>query len=403
MNQLEQRHHGVWIQKKAPINREYADVSQKVFSDSAAKGFSTPPLCVLSDIIKLGNAAKLKLTEANAAAYEENLDTLFQVDEHRLKLAVEYSKLELAIYKQQILNALELEVAYIEDEFKRDSADIDKLKAQIDLRNVDMIIQKAEIDQEITDYKIQMVEAERSTLGKELELIEAKIETAQVRLTIIDSLRAVIAAEQLIVEAETRRADALEILIGVETEIAAIKESMLPYYQDLADAKSLQADAVRQEAEDKMSIARLQIERAELKITQAEAQADEQEASGRLVLAQRNYDTARAIVGEYRIEAQRLISENQSTNRRTLIDMDEELKKAGIDLGFSTQLEKADITADSRIEKDKARIDAIVDDLEIRLASMRLIAQFQEQRIIASRDTCTQSSTSRQFEQLISG
>lgn len=398
MNHIDIREHNIWIQKKTPLNKEYISENKKAFNSSAARGFANPPSALLKDIIDLGSAVKLKLTENNMAVYGERIDTDFQISEHGLKLDVEYAKFELALYKQSVLNDLELEMAYIEDQFKRDNADIDKIKAEIDLRNVDMIIQKAGIDYDITNYQIQMVEAERSVLGKDLELIEAKVETAKIRLTIIEDLKKVIEAEHLIVEAEQRKADALEILIGVQTEIAAIKESMIPYYQDLAEAKMLQADAIKQEAEDKMEFARLQIQRAQLKIDQANAFAEEKNADEKLIIAQRDYDTAASVTSNYRIEAQKILTESQSEIKRTLIEMSEELQKVGVDIGFLDKMEKLDISTDAAIDKDGAKLNGMVESLRVKLDAMEKIAKLQETRIIASRSTETRSKVTKDYE-----
>jgi len=403
MDELKQRDHLEWIQKKSQVNREYFKASQQVLSNSAARGFSVPPASYISDIIQIGVGAKLKLTDLNVETYKDKVGVDSQIKEHSLKLELEYAKLELVLYEQSIMNALELELAYIQDEFKRDKADIDKIKAVIDQRNVQMIHSKAEIDKEITDYKIQMVEAEESTLELDVELLEAKLETANVRLTIIDSLREVIASEQLIVEAEKRKASALEVLVGVETEIAEIKESMIPYYRELADAKKLLAKAIEQEAKDKMEFARLQIQRAQLKITEAESFVDIKGAENRLTLARRDVDAATSMNNNYRIDSNRVLIDHQLEIKKIVTNFHEALEKAGINLGFSSQLEKSDISADGKIERDGSSLESIAEDLRVKLAAMDLITKFEHQKLIASRKKITNSKTLTWFEHLISG
>lgn len=399
---LDRSEHAKWIQKKNAINRQYVAESNKIFNDSAARGFSVPPANTLRNIISLGQNVKAELSNINGQVYGEGIDTSFQIEEHDLKLAVEYSKIEMALYSQQILNALEIEVANMNDLFARQKADIDKEKTRIDLRQKDLILQKAEQDRRITDYKIEMVDVERSTLDKDIELLEAKIETAEMQLTIIDSLREVIAAEQLIVAAEQRKAEAIEILLVVETEIAAIKESMIPYYQDLADAKSQLADAIKQEAYDKMEMAKLQIQRAQLKIDQANDFATEQNYEGSIVDAQTNYNNTVADTRLYQNDAQKILSEKQSEIKRELITLTEELKKRDIDIDFDYKEKRKIIEDDSTIEKYNTQINTNADTLDAQLSSMEKISDSKVEKIKASGRRSTKTSNRTTLDQRIS-
>ena len=389
---LEFAEHAKWVELKRQPMAEHGLRITEILSDAAARGFHQLPANTIESIVNAGQTTKVELTTKNAALYEEQEDIKFQIVEFALKLALEYAKLELAIYKQKILDALTLEHAQMEYDFKIKQADIARLKAEINARSVILI--KAEADQkaEITDYKIRQEEAKRLGLDKELELLEAQKETALERLKIIDALKLVIAAEALIVEAEKRKAAAIALVIEAEEALLAIKEEMVPLYLALANQKKAQAAAIISEAGFKKKIAQLGYDWIDVKTVEAEAYASQKAAELIVEYARTTYIQASNANDEARAEGSASLADEKNSATEAVISAREALKKSVVDLRLDTQLERFLRDIENKISVQSKQTQAITEQLTATLASMAAIAASQASRIQACADTTTETT-----------
>jgi len=337
---FEHAEHTKWTAKRAPLMSEYMAGVKAVLNDSAARGFSRPPANVLGSIVEAGKITKLKLADANGSIYQEQSGIMFQQLAFAEKMAWEYNRLILAVYIQDLLNALALENAQMDEQFKMDKAYINKLNAEIDARNYDLIIGRANIDSQLNTYKTRELEAEREGLDKELELIAAQVETATERLKIITWLNQLITKEQAILTLEEQKAVILQAIISIQKELAEIKEEMIPLYEEKADAKIQQAAAITDEIQWQEALINLGFDRITLKGTEVAAELTENEKKKLLETYQLDLAKVSNALAKLKSEYGISLTQYSSLITRQVIDLQETIKKAAIDLRLNTGIER---------------------------------------------------------------
>lgn len=351
---FEHAEHTKWTAKRAPAMTEYVKGVKAVLNDSAARGFSKPPANVLGNISEVGKITKLKLVDANGGVYQEQAGIMFQQAEFEAKIALEYLALTLAIYIQDLLNALSLENAQMDEAFKMDRAYVDKLKADVDKRNYALIIDKANIDSQLIDYRTREVEATREGIAKELELIAAQIDTATERLKIITWLNQLITKEQAILVLEEAKAIVLQAIIAIQEDLAAIKESMIPFYEEKADAKTQQAAAITDEIVWNEALINLGFDRIDLKTAEVAADITENEKKELLETYQLDLIKKNNALTDAKSEYGVLLTKYSSTITRQVIALQEIIKKAAIDLNLDTRIDRmtVDYENDTELKED---------------------------------------------------
>lgn len=398
---LEYAAHAKWVGlKRQPMADHNLKVAE-MLSSAAAKGFHQPPANTIEDIVQVGQLVKVDLTDKNAGLYKEQKEIVFQIDEFALKLTLEYAKLELAIYKQEILDAITIEHAQMEHDFKIQQADIARLKAENNARSVLLI--RAEADQKaaITDYKIRQEEAKRLGLDKELELLEAQKDTAEERLKVIDSLKAVIAAEALIVEAENRKAAALELVIEAEWLLLAIKEEMIPLYQNLAEYKKALASAIIAEVDVKKLIINLGYDWIAVKQAEADSFVSQKVAELAVEQTRTSYIRASNANAEASAEGSVSVAEARNSATSSVIAIKEAMKILMVDTRIDARLERFLRDISGRIEVQEERTQAVADELSAQITKIGEIAASQSARIIACATTSTKTVMCKHIDQYV--
>jgi hypothetical protein len=357
---FEYAEHNKWISKRIPVVKKYSDTVKELIKDSAARGFDVPPSDTLGKVAEVGETVKLELTNIVGLLYGEQASIMFQIEEFEAKLALEYSKLEMALYIQSLLNALELEQAEMTENYKRDKAYMDKLAADVDKRRCAIIIGKADIESAIIDYKIREVEARALGLDKELELIAAQVLTAQERLKMIQWLNELIVKERAIIEIEQRRAIVLQAIIAIKEEIAAIKEGMIPLYEDKSAAKILQADAITTEVGWKKLLAELGFRKIILKDTEASAEVTINEKKTLLEEYRLALTRASNALTELRSEHDISLTEYSNLISDQVLVIEQDIKETAIDL----RLDTSNIRLATDVNNDIALINSSIVNLQ---------------------------------------
>ena len=333
---FEHAEHCKWVSKRVPVLREYASKVNDILTDSASRGFDTPPADVSDKLLRLGEAAKFALTDTNGKLYAEQSEIMFQVEEFEAKLVLEYSKLEMALYIQDLLNALELEQAEMKENYRHDKAYMDKLAADVDARRCAIIRGKADIESQLIDYKMREAEAERIGLNKELELIAAQIETARERLKLIKWLDELIIKEKAIIIFEKQRADILKLIINIKKEIVAIKEGMIPLYEDKADAKILQAKTITDEIVWKKLLIELGFRKIDVKDAEASARVSINDKETALEISQLALAVAQNALTKLKGEHDASLTEYSNLIAGQILSIEESVKKSAINLRLDT-------------------------------------------------------------------
>ena len=261
-----------WGQEVDTIARKFVDTERSILADAAGRGFCAAPGAALQNIQDVALAAKAQLTEANTKLYAEQMDRAFKEEDTQQKVVFGLAKLDAELYKAEVDNALLIEKAESDMTLNERRAMIEEMKSDVDKRQAAIIEEKADIEHEVNYWKLQAIEAEGLALDAELQLAREKVKTAEEKLKVINALYEVIAAEQLVLLAEQRRAATLQKVVEAEKQVAEIQKTMIPYMIQKADARLVQAEAIKEEAYAKKEIEELGYRRIELKQQQEDAE-----------------------------------------------------------------------------------------------------------------------------------
>lgn len=316
-----------WGQDVDATTKKFVDTGKEVLADAAGRGFSSAPGATLKAIQEVAVAAKTQLTDANAKLYEEQMQRALKEEEVEQKQVFGLAKLDVEAYKADVENALSLEKAESELTLDERKALIENLKSDVDKRQAAIIEERADIEHEVNYWKLQAIEAEGLAIDAELQLAREKVKTAEEKMKVINVLYEVIAAEQLVLLAEQRKAAALQKVVEAEKQVAAIQKTMIPYMVQKADARMLQAEVVKEEADAKKQIEELGYRRIELKAAQ-------EDADHQLRLAELSLEEARGEVVKWnnmtelaKIQSRTALVKYETTMRDELLPREESLRK----------------------------------------------------------------------------
>lgn len=401
---FEYAEHNKWTNEKAPVMKQYENGVKTLLDNAGERGFDSAPLATLKDIFDLDEAVKLKLTKVNGKLYKEQVGILFQMEEFDYKLAVSYAKIVLAKYVQDLLNALTIEKATMDEQFRMDVAYIKKLKADVDKRNYALIIGRADIESLLIDYKTRELEAQRLGLYAELELIAAQVETAREKLRIIPWLQELIRKETAVIDLERQRAVILQAIIIIKEQIAVAKEGLIPFYLEKADATNLLADAITEEVQWKKALIELGFERILVEDAKADATVTENTTRAAIETLRLAYIQYSNALSEAKSQFDITLSEYNATIARQVNELEKTLKEAAIDLRLDTTLKR--LTVD--IQDDEDLLSVKIENLITEIASsvdkiITLPGIKKDSKHSSNTDSATWASTKREIAEAISG
>lgn len=352
------------------------DGVEKALSEDAGRGFPMPSGDTLAAILAAGQEAKGKLADANGKIYAERRQVIFQEQEFDLKVLVRIAKLALELYKATIFNALSLEQAQAQAVTERKGADVQRLNAETEFRQVAIIRARAEIEQTIIPIRQQLVDAQTVTLGAESTLIDAQLQTAEKKLEIINSIYQVLAAEQLVLTAERRRADALQQVLVAHQDLALVKEQMIPFYLQKADAVEQLAAARKAELPIREALERLGYDRIALKDAEEAANHLERQAQENYELAQESLVRARTSTELAKTQSRRILQTYANQVQTNILTMKKELEEMNINFKLNTALAREAIGVNNDIaviDHDRSNltkeIQSLVNNMALRASS----------------------------------
>lgn len=392
-----------WQQETDKLVGELHAGADRVLAEAAARGFAAPPGATLGAILTAGQEVKEKLTEANGKIYDDRRKVLFEQDEFAMKLIVSLSKLGMELYREELMNALILEAAEKDALRDRGLADVDRLNAEVDKRQVAIIQARAEMERRITALKAQLVAAEEGSLVYETALINAQVATAEKKLEIIDSIYQVLAAEQLVLAAENRRAETLTVLLEAENVVAAVKQAMIPLYVEKAGARVELANAITREIPVQKAIVELGFDRIDLENRKEYAAHLLRLAENELELAKLGWTRANNVLTLTQVQARRLLQEYENTIQTEVLALKESLVEDGIDLRLSTALAKTEMEIDDAVELQADELDNTTTELAAILAGLASRASSQADAISSGRNTSSSTTSTQNLTRQISG
>ena len=186
-------------------------------------------------------------------------------------------------------------------------------------------------------------------MASERNLIDAQIATATKKLEVIESIYQVLAAEELVLAAEQRRADAETLVLTAKRELAAVKQSMVPFYVEKAEAKEALALAITQEIPVQEAIIRLGYDRIALKDFEEDANHQTRQAEEAVVMANFGVVRATAAVTIARTQSQRLLKEFSNTIQAEIMDKKRSLAEDGFDFKLSSGLSREAIGVNNEV------------------------------------------------------
>ena len=325
-----------WSQQCDEAADKYREQSLTLAGQAAAMGYHKAPGEIQGAIVDLGQMVKGVLTAANAEIYKGALTWLFKIHEVDDKVRVGLQKLDESDYSANLENQTLIERAAAETSLDQRRADLEIAKSQIERRQAAIIEERARTQAEIVYWKTLQVQAEGLSLDAEVDLINEKVKTAEAKLAIITDLYAVIAAEQLVVEAEQRRAAALQLVLVAERELAAVKETMIPLYQQKAQARLNDAAAITSEVDVKRKIEELGYEKIELRNQEEQAEHEIRDANLFYERTQTNRRKSDIALQLAQAQARTIMTQYENTVRAAIIELKKQLDKD--EKGYQSEL-----------------------------------------------------------------
>jgi hypothetical protein len=373
-----------WAQENQKVVGELHAGVDKALAEAAGRGFPLAPGATLATILAAGQAAKDKLTEGNAKIYDDRRKVIFEQDEFAMKLIVSLAKLGMELYREELMNALAIEQA--ENAALRDlgRADVERMNAEVDARQVAIIRARAEMERQITVYKAQLVAAETTTLASERALIQAQLATAEKKLEIIDSIYQVLAAEELVLEAENRRAATLTVLLAAQQVVADVKRAMIPFYIEKAAARQDLAVAITQEIPISKAIVELGYDRIALENRKEDAAHLEREAQEELELAKMAWTRANTVTEFTRTQARRLLQEYANIIQAEILAKKKSLSEDGIDFKLDSSLARQAIGVNNDVAVATHEIMNMAAELAAILSNLSERATEEAAKVMAS-------------------
>ena len=327
-----------WGQALNKTVKEFTQAVEKQLDGSAARGFPAPPGGDLDAIIAAGQEVKAQLVEANGKIYDVENQVLFEEEALRQKVKVTLARLAMELYRVEIMDALELEQAKIDQAVQEQRADVEKILAEIESRQVHIIRDRALTEQSLLVLQKELVATQELTIPLQRTLVEEEYQTALKRLEIINSIYQVLAAEQLVLVSERQKAASLQQVLAAHKIIAALKEEMVPFYMMEADAEQQLAVAVTQEAQAKKQLELLGYERLRLKWSQEDADHLVRAAEMDYEVVKAERERTEAALRLAREQAQVTMANYRNQIQANIISLRKALEEEKISLNLSTHL-----------------------------------------------------------------
>jgi len=381
-----------WAIESQKTVGEFQDGKDKVLADAAGRGFPAAPGNVLAVILSAGQTVKDKLTEANGKIYDDRRGVIFQQEEFYMKTVVQVAKLSMELYRAELLNAIELEQAGNAALRERGRADVERVNAEIEARQVAIIRNRAEAERQVIGYKVLLAEAEKQTLQSEIALVQAQLATATKKLEIIDSIYQVLAAEELVLVAEQARVAALTLVLAAKEELAAVKMAMIPLYTDKASAKEALAAAITEEVPVKIAIENLGYERIGLKTAEAEVEHGIRQAELVLEVARQNLARANAATEVARAQSQVAIQGYANAAQITINEIRRAVGLAQVDTRMVDRLGRATMEIDDSTELVSQETANLTTEIASILANITSRAADDAARVKASSERVSKST-----------
>jgi hypothetical protein len=363
-----------WTQATGQATAEYLEARDKILAEEAARGFPLVTGEALSQLLALGLKIKKALTVENGKIYEEERTRINELIDFNLKLAVQYAKLAMEFYRETLFN--EITVEQTEEEVVREiqRADVERLEAEVEQRQGGIIIARASAQAEVNTARLSLAQAEQANLPLELSLVNAQLATAETKLQIIDSIYEVIAAENLVIAAEGRRIIALQETLVALLQLAAIKQTMIPLYQEKAAAELVLADAITKDAQNQTALINLGFQRTALKLAEAQAESTIHGAELTYELAKDAEVRASDAVELARIAAQTAVQTARNAAQASAIATREDAEILQVDTRWSSEYTRMQNQVNARIAEIDARIALIGSEISNLVADINSVA-----------------------------
>jgi len=309
----------------------------------------------------------------------------------------------MELYREELMNALALEIAEKDALRDQGSADVIRLNAEVDLRQRAIIEARATMEQRITVLKQQLVDAEKGTLVYETALINAQVATAEKKLEIIVSIYQVLAAEELVLVAENRRAEILTTLLAAEQVVAEVKRAMIPFYIEKAGARVQLAGAITAEIPIQKAIVELGYDRIDLENRKEFATHLLRLAENELEFAKLGWTRANSALTFTKIQSRRLLQEYENTIQAQVLALKESLAEDGVDLRLSSSLARTAIGVNNDVQVQTAELGNMTKELQAVINGLAARGNAQAAAIYSGKHTSSHTTSIDNLTREISG
>jgi hypothetical protein len=229
---------------KTPIVAKYSQDHAAMMAEIAGRGFSRLPGYAYSMENQLEIAMKMGLSELNAKILTETIERELKqsgIDyDHAVKTAVLAWELE----KQGLLDDWAAEYAGIKRGMASDEETLNLLAIEVGKRAISLMNAKTAIEISMEAYRKQLAELEDDTSPYEIQLANAKLLTAQKKLELIPVIEEIIEKEQELLVIEQGKTAAYGTYMAAEQALAAKKQTLAPFINDLANATESYASKI---------------------------------------------------------------------------------------------------------------------------------------------------------------
>ena len=229
-----QRELSQWRKGKAPIVIKYSDDHSKMMSEIAGRGFLSLPGYAYEMENQLEVAAKMGLADLNYKILSETIDRELKQIGIANDLSYRDAMIAWELEKQSLTAAWAAEYKGIEQGMASDEAVLNQLEIEVSRRQIDLTTQKTALEVAMEAERKILAQLEGSAAPYEVQLANAKLLTAQKKLEIIPVIQEIITKEQELLAIEQTKAAAYTGYMAAEQEVAAKKQTMVPFVNDLA-------------------------------------------------------------------------------------------------------------------------------------------------------------------------
>jgi len=283
--------------------------------------------------------------------------------------------------KQDLMDAWDAELAGIKLDMAGKEEALARLEIETASRGTILLEAKTEIELEAESLRNQIAALDDDTADYEVTLANAKLLTAQKKLEIIPTLQQILAKEEDLLASEQAKIPAEQELLATQQATADKKEELIPIVAELTTQTETYTAAVEEQTVLELQIAQQKILEAGIDVQKAEVRIEEAEA--RTAIAEKELELlqAKIVTDDLGHEVDEDVLETQVTAQTTL---NTEEAEAAAEINASDRATNQEVVSDKEAEiviEEETHTEATEDRSSIERYRIRLEADYRVEEI----------------------